>query len=321
MEANRLESLSNVLNTVTEVRLQAAPDYPTPWCGKSCVESLVLPGVAVLQRALGQMAGEGLVSHNTEGVDIAGFGWRAAEEQLGRHVGRRAGDSSDGERSGFTKSAAREAEVSDAGMNLVAQAVDHDIGSFDIAMKDAGIMGGCNACGHLGDDASGLFRRPGPEAIEPGCERFPGQELHGEKGQLSLGALPMKDVIDGAEVGMNNFASMEYLVLEAILHDGVGRKLRQDGLYGEVDSTQVAILNFVDLAHSTSGDESNHFKTAVEEEIPGFELRCVLRNGWLISARFARVGGWNCCAISSVRRGRFEQGVLEEAASQGVFGQ
>ena len=95
--------------------------------------------VLALERAL---AGEDLVEHQAERVDVAARRDLAAGELLGRHVGGRARAKRFARRAG-------EAEVGDADL---AGAVEHHVGRLEVAMDDAAFVRGGEAGADLARD-------------------------------------------------------------------------------------------------------------------------------------------------------------------------
>ena len=98
-----------------------------PACSRLAISSA---SVAALERA---PAGEELVEHEAERVDVAPRRDLAAGELLGRHVGRRAGAQR------LRRPTRRQAEVGDADP---AAAVEHDVRRLQIAMEHAAVVRG-----------------------------------------------------------------------------------------------------------------------------------------------------------------------------------
>jgi hypothetical protein len=89
---------------------------------------------------------------------------------------------------------AGEAEVEDAD---AAVAGDEDVVGLEVAVDEAGVVGGGQAGAGLAHDRHDLAPRP-RLLLEPGAEGLAVDELHGEEHAVGVGA----DVVDGDDVGV-----------------------------------------------------------------------------------------------------------------------
>ena len=136
------------------------------------VHFLEFVDVPALERAL---AGEELVEHEAERVEVGLHREFAAVELLGRHVLRRAGLRFAADDAGRR---AGEAEVGDL---RAAAAVDHDVGGFQIAMEHALVVRRRQARAELPRDLDGFVFRQPADAAEQRREILAVHELHRKK--------------------------------------------------------------------------------------------------------------------------------------------
>ena len=131
-------------------------------------------------------AGEDLVEHQAERVDVAARRDLAAGELLGRHVGRRAGAQ-------HFAGGAGEAEVGDPDL---AAAVEHDVRRLEIAMDDAAIVRGGEPGADLPRELDRAVLREAADAAEQRREILAVHVFHREERV----ALEFADVVDAADV-------------------------------------------------------------------------------------------------------------------------
>src|SRR5579871_364974 len=166
-----------------------------------------------------------------------------------------------------------QAEVHDADTDLFAGAVQHNIGGFDIAVKDSGIVDGSQGCRHLLDDRSGFGQVDSSLSAYSGGQSFAGQELHRQEVELAFSQLDVKDVVDRTKIRMDDFAGEQDLPLEAPLHRRLACDLWEHRLQSETNTLQVEVLDFVDLPHSTFCNKAND-KESVSQDIAWGDSNC-----------------------------------------------
>ena len=79
----------------------------------------------------------------------------------------------------------------------------------------------------------------------------------------------MEDVVDGAEVGVGDFASEEDFALETLLEVGVAGDVVEDGFEGDVDALEKLVFGFVDFAHAAGGDVADDAEAGEDEFADG----------------------------------------------------
>ena len=195
-------------------------------------------------------AGEDLVEHQPERVDVALGRDLSAFELLGRHVGRRAdADVAD-------VANRRETEVHDADL---ARRVQHDVRRLEIAVDDAALVGGGETRGKLPRQLERPVFRKAADAFERRCEIFAVDVLHREV-QI---AFDLADVVDATDVGVRDVPRRSDFVVELreparVGREVLGQKLQRHGL------AQTQIVGAVDLAHPAAAEQAGHAVPAVE---------------------------------------------------------
>ena len=230
--------------------------------------------------ASGALAGEGvdavdrLPEGDREGEDVAAGVGRQAEPLLGRHVEGRADEvpllgelaaedarpgqegearvfAGEGEGRGLV--GAGEAEVHDPDPTVVA---DHDVLGLDVAVDQAGSVGGREALTDGEEDLED--RRPRRRvSLEPGVEGEAVDELHR---QVDL-VLVRADVVDRDDVGVRELGHRLGLALEASAGVGVGR---QQELERDL-AIELRVVRGVDHPHPALADE-------VEDDVAADDL-------------------------------------------------
>ena len=152
------------------------------------------------------LAGEQLVEHQAERVDVAPDRDLLARQLLRRHVGRRAGaDLGAVDRLGE----AGQPEVGDLGL---AAAVDHHVGRLEIAVQDALRVGRRETGAELARSAPPCPRGRPADAAQQRGQVLAVDVLHREV----VLAVDFADVVDAADVGVGDLARDAHLVEEAL---------------------------------------------------------------------------------------------------------
>ena len=125
---------------------------------------------------------------------------------------------------------------------------DEDVGGFDVAVDDAGAMGGVERVGDFDADFEKAFefeRAAGDDVLESGAV----EKFHGDEGA----AVVFADVVDRADVGMVQGGGGAGFALEAIerlwiVREIVGEKFESD------EAAEAGVFGFVDDAHSAAAE-------------------------------------------------------------------
>ena len=206
----------------------------------------------LVQRRRGERAsaGEELVEHEAERVDVAPRRHFAAEKLLGRHVGGRAGpDVFDGADRG-------EPEVHQADL---AAAVEHHVRRLQIAVQHATFVGCREPRAQLAGDVGRLVFGKAADAAERRGQVLAVHQLHREK-QLTV---HLADVIDAADVRVRDLSSGSHLVVklreaDRVGGDGIGQELERDRL------AEAEIVGAIHLAHAALAEQADDPVAAVE---------------------------------------------------------
>ena len=200
---------------------------------------------AVVQRprVVCALAGEELVHHEAERVEIALHRCGLALQLLRRHVRGRAGD-----RAVVFARGERETEIHDS---RVAVRVDHHVRRLEIAMEDALCMRGHESSRNAARDVDGLVVCESSDAAQQSREVFAVDVLHRDK----VRAFPIDDVVETAHVRMRDHAPEADFVVQsreknAIAGQTRGEKLQRDGL------SELRIVRAVDLAHAAAAEDA-----------------------------------------------------------------
>jgi hypothetical protein len=147
------------------------------------------------------------------------------------------------------EAAVGEAEVHDADAVV---AVDHDVVGLEVAMDEAGGVGGGDPAGGVLEGAQELGPAAGLGA-GPGVEALAGDELHGDPDAVDVGA----DVVDGDDVGVGELGEGLGLAQEADLAAAAGSGAQE--LEGDL-AVEVGVEGGVDDAHGAGAE-------AIEEDV------------------------------------------------------
>ena len=152
-----------------------------------------------------QLAGEDLVQHQAERVDVALDGDFLARELLGRHVGRRAV----AHFGAFDL--ARQSGQSEIGEQHLAAAVEHDVGRLQVAMQHALFVRGGESGAELARDLERLVAGQPADAPQQRAQVFAIHVFHREEVQ----PFDFAEVVDAADVGMRDLPGDADLVAES----------------------------------------------------------------------------------------------------------
>jgi hypothetical protein len=197
------------------------------------------------------LAGEELVHHEAERVDVALDRRWLTRELLRSHVSRRAGARAD-----FSYQTG-EPEVGDA---QLAPAVEHQIRRLQIAVEDSAIVRGREPGTELPREIERLVGRQATDPLRERREIFAVDVLHREKRQ----AVHFADVVDAADVRMRDLSRAPDLLVElreprGIAADRFREKLERDRL------AEPKVVRTIHLAHAALAERSNHPITAGDD--------------------------------------------------------
>ena len=210
--------------------------------GSLTCDSAVAIGVPAVE---GARAGEHLVRDDAEGVEVAGAGRRLAHRLLGADVVGGAEHLADaGVADGVH--GAGDAEVGQLHHAVLAH---EDVGGLDVAVHDAGLVGGAERERGLGQDRADDLGRQRALLADDRRERLAGDELHHEVGEVVVLAV----VEDRGDVGVHQRRRVEGLVAEALREDllvvGVGaHDLDRD------QPLEHVVERAPDVGHAAGGD-------------------------------------------------------------------
>src|SRR6266851_1025668 len=214
-----------------------------------------LASIAVVRHILSNwaMAGDELVKNHPEGVDVRYDRCWLALPQLGRHVARRAADATrldGGRRAECFRgwNLLRQTEVGDDDAEVSAAVFrKNDILAFQIAMYDVLPVGFFEAGAELESDVTGLVFVQRAVAVDFREKRFPLEELHREKIQISLRRVCHVYFIGPAHVRVRHLQGAAYL----------GRQPAAETRRGALDRNsliQFFVNRLVDNRHSSLCD-------------------------------------------------------------------
>jgi hypothetical protein len=200
-------------------------------------------------------AGQGLVEHQAERVDVAARVDLGRAELLGRHVARGAQ-----ERAGLRDPVAAalrrqlgDPEVEDLGAQSAGDlgvGDQEDIVGLEIAVQDAGGVGGSHCAGDLADHAQRVGHGQRTVALEPGRQVGALEQLHDQVGGAVLGVAEIEDLDDAGVVDRRRRAGLvEEPIDDAVVVRDVGVEQLDRGAPAEQ-----RVLAEVDRPHTAGPD-------------------------------------------------------------------
>ena len=195
-----------------------------------------------LERAL---AGEDLVKHEAERVDVARRRHLASLDLLGGHVG---GRSRPHVFSFDTAAPGGQAKVGEAHL---APAVDDDVVGLEVAVQDALGVGGGQPGANLAGHFDGAFPGHPPGPAQEGGEGVAVDILHREEGR----SVNLAKVVHAADVGMRDLARDPHFTIEP--REAIGIVLERLGqeLERHLDAKQ-QIVGAEHTAHAALADQT-----------------------------------------------------------------
>ena len=262
----------------------------------------------------GPAAGDHLVQHDAQGVDVGGGRHLPAVHLLGRHVGGRAHHLARHRDRPRRRSRRRagEPEVGDHGSNRSVRPGwdEHDVRALEVAMDHADPVGGGEGRGDLLYDRQCLRRAHGSRPSQPVQEGLSRQQLHGQADHVALrsgGRRPgvADEVEDAADIGMRDLPRELDLAFEALGGLAPALRVRQQGLERD-PHTQLEILGFVHFPHAAAGEEPHDTVAAGEQLVASEDGRSLAgrdRGGGHITRRVDSVRVVACSRGRLVGRG------------------
>ena len=215
----------------------------------------------------GALAGEDLVEHQAERVNVAGRRDLLAGKLFGRHIGGRA--VADLVRLNLAAQR-RQPEIRNQDL---AAAIEHDVGRLQIAMQHSLVVRGGEAGAQLARDFQGLVRGQTADAAHQRPEVFAIHVFHGQE----LHAVEFADVVNPADVGMGDLARDANLVAEALERARVPggslrKKLQRDRL------AEFEVGGAIDFAHAAPAEQGDD-AIALEQQRARREATFIRRRG------------------------------------------
>jgi hypothetical protein len=192
-------------------------------------------------------AGEQLVEHETERVDVTPDGRLAAGELLRRHIGRGA---LAGRRALDCGRPPSQTEVGDP---RAPAAVDHHVRRLEVPVNDPLLVGRGEPGADLPRELRGLLTRQPADPEEQRREILAVHVLHRDE-VLSLG---LSDVVHAADVGVRHPARVAHLVEQQGKQLGILHELGRQELEGHRLS-ELEVVGAVDLAHAAPAQQAAH---------------------------------------------------------------
>ena len=219
------------------------------------------PLVAVLARELGEAlalerppAGDELVDHEAERIDVAADAHLAPEQLLGRHVGGRPRPHV------LARQRVGQPGQPEVGEPNLPPAVEHHVRGLQVAVQQALRVRGAQPLGDLARHVERLVEREAPDAPEQRREVLSVHELHREE-VLPLG---LSDVPHAADGRVRHLARGAHLGVEpldavAVGLEGGRQELERDRLL------ELEVVGAVDLAHPAAAQQA-HDPVAIGED-------------------------------------------------------
>jgi len=198
--------------------------------------------------ALRALAGEHLVEHDAEGVDV-GARIGLAGVLLGGHVvGGAHDDIGPGEAAGGTGGGAGEAEVGELGAPILGE---EDIGGLDVAVDDALAVRELQGIANLAGDGEGLLgieSGPAQDAAEVGA-------VHVFHDEIEVALAGLAEVVHGDDAAMLELGEGAGFALKAGEEIAVGGEFGGEELDGD-GAIEGGLRAFVHGAHAAVAEEA-----------------------------------------------------------------
>ncbi len=148
----------------------------------------------------------------------------------GGHVAWSPGNHAGSEQRVISLLRTRKPKVHDADMRSGGARLQHDIVRLQIAMDNTAGMQSRHARQQLVTDLPRLVGFEFSHFLETGVQSLPLQQSHAQEQKRRRGLVTAENLINGAEVGMNNLARKNDLLLKALRSRGIGCDFRPDDL-------------------------------------------------------------------------------------------
>ncbi len=219
----------------------------------------------------GVPAGEHLEENQTQGIDIAGRRELAALNLLRRHVLRGSEDGLSAARQGVVAGGAgahSQSKVRNHGSGAcVIVRLEEDIRGLQIAVDDAGLVGGRQCIRHRMQNRQRLLRIERTALPEYRGECSALQQLHADEEQIGLSPMARRvteEIVDATDIGMGDTPGELHLAPKAVHGLGKAKNLRPDGLDGD-PGLELLILDLVDLTHAAVRQKGDDPEAASEQ--------------------------------------------------------
>ena len=202
----------------------------------------------------GRRAGQHLVKHDAERVDVAARINRALFALIWRHIARRAdNDVLAGQRDAAIQVLANlsDAEVNDLDPVRVAVITDDDVVGLDVAMNDAHGVRGVERATDLSEDVGGAVERQRSLLPYQLAERDAVDILHDDERRIAF-ANAIIHHVDG--VGMMDTRGGARLLLEALAERRVGGEKWLENLDGDL-LAHLRVSSAIHITHAASAEQ------------------------------------------------------------------
>jgi hypothetical protein len=240
-------------------------------------------------------AGEALVRHGAEGVDVGRRRDRFAGDLLGRHVQHRSGH---GVRGGDRRDVGRprDAEVDQDDRAVL---LDEQVAGLHVAVDHPAGVGGVERVGGLGDHRERVEHRQAAGGGNAVRERFAGDVGHHQVRRRTALDAALTEVVHVDHVRVMERGQDACLGPEPGHEAGIGQQRRQQHLDGD-GATEHDVGGPPHLAHAAAGEEGVE-AVAVAEEFSGTQHIVPLPHpaeGYAHAARLTSLG-FEACGSSS----------------------